>query len=113
MDINRQTFDDDVPALTLGGLEFSTFRLRAGVGEAELLSAAARARQGLMAKQAGFLGHAVLRAADGGYVDMLWAESRDRAQEICALWVGHPDCADYLALIEPGSATLAFYEPVA
>lgn len=119
------------PGAPFGGLEFSTFRLRHGVSEAELLAAAKRAREGLMARQPGFLGHAVLRqeqeveAGSGsqgqghGYgesagagplwVDLLWAETRQRAQEICALWVGHPDCADYLALIEPGSARLGFY----
>ncbi len=98
---------------SFGGLEFSSFRLRPGVSEAQLQAAALRAREGLMAQQAGFLGHAVLRAADGSYVDLLWAESMARAQEICGLWVGHPDCADYLALLEPDSARLAFYERVA
>jgi len=115
------------PGAPFGGLEFSTFRLRPGVSEAQLLAAAKRAREGLMAQQPGFLGHAVLRQeqepeqrsdAEGSghgdgvgplWVDLLWADSRQRAQEICALWVGHPDCMDYLALIEPGSARLGFY----
>ncbi len=98
---------------TFGGLEFSTFRLKPGVSEGELRVAAGRARDGLMAKQPGFLGHAVLRGNDGVYVDMLWADTQARASEICGLWVGHPDCTNYLALIESGSESLAFFERMA
>ncbi|MCV2366540.1 hypothetical protein [Roseateles oligotrophus] len=98
---------------TFGGLEFSTFRLKPGVSEGELHAAANLAREGLMARQPGFLGHAVLRGNDGVYVDMLWAETQARASEICGLWVGNPDCANYLSLIEDGSVSLAFFERMA
>jgi hypothetical protein len=108
--MNQDKLASIAPAFA--GLEFSTFKLKPGVGETELRAAAARARDGLMAHQPGFLGHAVLRGEDGVYVDMLWASSKKRATEICGLWVGHPDCADYLGLIEPGSESMAFFERV-
>ena len=94
------------------GMEFSTFRLKKGTSEEELFAAADDAVKGLMAKEEGFLGHAILRGSDNIYVDVLFATSQERAAQICALWVGNSFCQSYLEKIEEGSVNLAFYQRV-
>lgn len=103
----------DIPAF--GGMEFSTFRLRQGVTEAALLAAVGEMVDGLYAGEEGFLGHAVLKGADGVYVDVLFATSQARASELCAKWGTGPyapACLRYLEAIEPGSAGLAFFQRI-
>ena len=58
----------DTPAF--GGMEFSTFKLKHGVSEAELFTAVDKMVEGLYSGEVGFLGHAVLEGADGIYVDV-------------------------------------------
>lgn len=94
------------------GMEFSTFKLKSGVSEEELFKAADDAVIGLMAKEEGFLGHAILRGSDNTYVDVLSATSQERAAQICAKWVGNSFCQSYLEKIEEGSVNLAFYQRV-
>lgn len=94
------------------GIEFSTFKLKDNASEAQLFKAADDAVNGLMAKQEGFLGHAILRSSDHTYVDVLFATSQERAAAICAKWVGNTFCLSYLEKIEEGSVNLAFYQRV-
>ncbi|NLR76278.1 hypothetical protein [Leeia aquatica] len=98
-----------LPPLPFAGVEWSRFRLRPGVTEAQLMSAAQKVVDGLLRHQPGFQGHAVLRDGEGGYIDLLLADSEARAQALCGMWVSHPACADYLALLEPDSVQLGFH----
>ncbi len=96
-----------------GGMEFSTFRLQPGVTEAQLRVAVDEMVAGLYADEPGFLGHALLRGADGVYVDVVFADSMERARALCAKWGSGPfapACMAYLAAICPGSANLGFFE---
>lgn len=98
-----------------GGMEFSTFRLRVGVSEAQLRQSVDEMVAGLYAGEPGFLGHALLRGADGIYVDVVFADTMDRARALCAKWGTGPfapSCMAYLESISPDSANLAFFERV-
>ncbi len=98
-----------------GGMEFSAFRLKLGISEADLFAAVDRMVEGLYADEEGFLGHAVLKGADDGYVDVVFATSQTRAAELCAKWDTGPfapACLSYLEKIEEGSAKLAFFQRV-
>ncbi|WP_298210370.1 hypothetical protein [Acidovorax sp.] len=105
-----------LPAITqFGGMEFSTFRLAPGVTEAELIPAVETMVQSLYAAEPGFLGHAVLRGAEGVYVDVIFATSQARAAELCGKWGTGPfapACLPYLEKIQEGSAQLAFFERI-
>lgn len=96
-------------SLPFAGVEWSRFRLRAGVDESQLMLAAEKAVEGLLRHQSGFQGHAVLRDGEGGYIDMLLADTEAHARAICGMWVSHPACADYLSLLEPDSVKLGFH----
>lgn len=94
------------------GMEFSTFKLKKGISEDELFKAAHDAVKGFMAKEDGFLGHAILRGENKTYVDVLFATSQERASQICAKWIGNSFCQSYLEKIEEASVNLAFYQRV-
>lgn len=99
-----------------GGLEFSRFRPLPGVSDAQLAAAAAQLAAGLYAGEPGFQGHLVVRNASGEYADVLLADSAGRARALCELWGAgpfHPACHDYLALIDPSSVQLDFWQHVA
>ncbi|MNU86506.1 hypothetical protein D3C71_762700 [compost metagenome] len=103
----------DIPKFS--GMEFSAFKLTAGVSEVDLFAAVDEMVEGLYATEEGFLGHALLKDADGGYVDVVFATSQTRAAELCAKWGAGPfasACLSYLEKIEPGSVKLAFFQPV-
>jgi hypothetical protein len=100
---------------TFGGMEFSTFKLKRDISEAELFTAVDKMIEGLYSTEEGFLGHAVLKGADGTYVDVVFATSQSRAAELCAKWGTGPfapACLPYLEKIEDGSANLAFFQRV-
>ena len=46
-------------------------------------------------------------------VDLVLADSRERAVALCQLWPDDPHGAHFLSLLAPGSALLAFYQRVA
>lgn len=103
----------DIPAF--GGMEFSTFKLKNGVSEAELFGAVDKMVEGLYSDEAGFLGHAVLKGTDNTYVDIVFATSQSRAAELCAKWGAGPfapACLSYLEKIKEDSVKLAFFERI-
>ena len=98
---------------SFGGLEFAHFQLRPGVSEAALRQASLAVEQHLLQHQPGFVGHALLRGDDDSYVDLVLADSHERAVALCQLWPDDPHGAHFLSLIAPGSALLAFYRRIA
>ena len=99
-----------------GGLEFSRFRPLPGVSDAELAAAAARTAAGLYQGEPGFQDHLVVRNDRGEYADVMLADSAARARALCERWgTGpfHPACQDYLALIDPSSMQIDFWQRVA
>lgn len=100
-----------------GGLEFSHFRLRAGATAADLHYAAREMAQGLYEGRPGFVEHAILHNGQVQYVDLVLADSAARAEALCQSWhsgnepAGYAKaCQRYLALIEPGSVQMGFWE---
>lgn len=109
------TFESLSHIPTFGGMEFSTFKLKRGVSETALFAAVDKMVEGLYATEAEFLGHAVLKGADGTYVDVVFATNQTRAAELCAKWGSGPfaaACLPYLEKIEEDSISLAFFQRV-
>lgn len=99
--------------VAFGGMEFSTFKLKRGVSEAELFTAVDTMVKGLYSEEEGFLGHAVLKGADDTYVDVVFAVNQSRAADLCAKWGTGPfapACLSYLEKIEEDSIKLAFFQ---
>ena len=85
------------------GLEIGRFRLKPGVGEEEMRKAHERMVAQHLSRQQGWYGQRLVRLQDGSFLDLAFANSRDSAIRICNSWQGNPDCAAFLALIEPAA----------
>lgn len=104
-------------AASLQGMEFSLFRLRPGATDAALVQASQRMAASLYQGQAGFEAHLVMRSDSEPELlaDVVLADSAERARALCGSWGQapfHPDCRDYLGMIEPDSVQLAFWRRV-
>jgi hypothetical protein len=95
--------------ITFKGLEFGTFRLKAGVSESAMLAAAQVMENEFLRQEEGFLGHAILKGHDGAYVDLAFATSRAKAEEICGKWLQNPHALAFLAFIDPASTHMSFW----
>jgi hypothetical protein len=95
--------------ISFNGLEFGTFRLKAGVSEADMLAAAKQMEDDFLYKEEGFLGHAILKGNDGSYVDLAFATSQAKAEEICGKWVKNPFALKFLDFIDHASANITFW----
>lgn len=99
----------------VGGMEFSVFRLAPGAEEAALQAAATQMAQGLYVNEPGFVEHIVLRNGTGLYADVVLASDADSARYLCGKWGQgpfDPACEAYLALIDPASVQLDFWQRV-
>ncbi len=96
--------------ITFTGLEFGTFRLKTDCSEADMLAAAKEMEEHFLNKQEGFLGHAILKGNEGTYVDLAFATSQKRAEEICNLWMQNPYALKFLEFLDPTSTNISFWK---
>ena len=99
----------------IGGMEFSPFKLRTGAHADALPAAARKMAEGLYANEDGYIGHLILHDGSGQYADVVFASSQSRANELCQKWGSEPfadACLDYLALVEPTTIDLKFWQRV-
>ncbi len=82
------------------GVEVSFFLLRPGVPEAEARAAHAKAVDGYLSHQPGWIAEHFVTFDGGLYLDLLLAETRERAEAICGLWRDHPDCQHFVSLVQ-------------
>lgn len=94
-------------------VEWAPFNLRDGIEEAELMQRSARLQTEFLARQGGFIRRELLKAADGGYVDLVWWESMEAAQAAMTAAAANPACESYFAVMgadhgDPGAGVLTF-----
>lgn len=95
--------------ITFKGLEFGTFRLKAGAAEKDMLAAARAMEDEFLNQEEGFLGHAILKGNDGTYVDLAFATSQAKAEELCGKWMQNPHALKFLEFIDPASTNIGFW----
>lgn len=95
--------------ITFKGLEFGTFRLKAGTVEKDMLAAAKEMEDEFLNKEEGFLGHAILKGNDGTYVDIAFATSQAKAEELCGKWMQNPHALKFLEFIDHASTNMGFW----
>ena len=95
--------------ITFEGLEFGTFRLKAGAGEADMLATPKTMEDEFLSKEEGFLDHAMLKGNDGTYVDLVFATCQAKAEEICGKWMQNPHALGFLDFIDPTSTSIGFW----
>ena len=81
------------------GMEFGVFKLKQGASEIEMLKAADAADKNCLSKEDGFLGHAVLKGKDGLYVDLSFATTKEKAEEIGSKWMINEFTIQYIEFI--------------
>lgn len=91
------------PVVSGSGIEIGRFRLKAGVSEAEMRNIHAKMVEHHLAHQPGWRRQHLVKLDGEVFVDLAFADSRGRAEGICAGWVGQADCDAFLVLIEPVS----------
>jgi hypothetical protein len=83
-----------------GGVEVAFFRLKPGVTETQAHTAHQKAVRDILSAQPGWIAEYFVRFDDCLYLDLLLAESRERAEALCRLWYDHPDCLAFANLVE-------------
>ncbi len=94
------------------GIEFGIFKLKKGVSESEMLKSAKIADQKFLSKEDGFLGHTVLKGEGGLYVDLTFASTKEKAEEICGKWMNNEFTLKYLEFIDPESVNMSFWSRI-
>lgn len=88
---------------SVGGVEFGRFRLKPGVSEEDMRKAHRKMVESYLADQAGWWGQHLLKLDDGVFIDLAFADSRTRSEQICASWRGQEACEAFLSLIDAES----------
>ncbi len=104
-----------LPVADFGGMEFSLFRLRAGVEESALMPAVRQMVVGLYQNEPGYLGHYVVGDGTGLYADVLLTQTVAQARALCDKWGTGPfaqPCLQYLEKIDPESLDLKFWNRI-
>ncbi len=94
------------------GVEFATFKLQNGTSEEKMLEAAKNMEQEFLSKEDGFLGHGILKGKDNIYVDLAFATSKNKAEEICGKWMENEFALKYLEFIDSESVNMGFWERI-
>lgn len=89
------------PPATESGVEIGRFRLRQGLGEDTMRAAYRVMVDTHLARQPGWRGQYLVKLQGSVFVDLAFADTPERAVEICASWHGAPACAAFLAMVEP------------
>ena len=82
-------------------MEFGKFKMKAGTSEDMMIQVASEMEREFLSQKNGFLGHAILKGRDGSYVDLAFATSQEKAEEICGKWMTNEFALKYLEFIEP------------
>ncbi|MCG8383036.1 MAG: hypothetical protein MJA28_12640 [Gammaproteobacteria bacterium] len=91
------------------GVELAFFRLKRDVNEAQLLALSEQVNNMFLTNQEGLLARFLLRGNAGLYVDMTFATTQARAEEICQLWLSHAAAKAYLKLLDERSVDMSFW----
>lgn len=91
------------PVISDSGVEIGRFRLKSGVSEAAMRAAYDEMVSQHLARQPGWRRQHLVKLDDDVFVDLAFADSRTRAEVICAGWAEQAKCDAFLALIDPVS----------
>jgi Antibiotic biosynthesis monooxygenase len=90
-------------------VEVSQFRLVQGADEGAFLKAADQTQSAFLAKQEGFAGRDLLRAADGSWMDIVRFESMQAAQAAFSEFAAHPAVKAFESMLETNSISMSHW----
>jgi len=94
------------------GIELATFKLNDGVREEAMLELITKIDNDFLQKEEGFLGHTTLKGEDGIYVDILFAKTQEKAQEICGNLMQNETALQYMNLADEPSVSVSFWNRI-
>jgi len=97
---------------SFSGAEYGLFKLKKGMEEVDMLKTAEVVEKEFLSKEEGFLGHTILKGDDGLYVDLLFATTQQKAEQICGKWMSNEFALKYLEFIDPESVSMSFWTRV-
>lgn len=81
-------------------LEWAPFSLKEGVSEAEILKASENLQTEFLCQQKGFIRRELLKGADNQWVDLVYWENREAAEQAAKNAANSPACFKYFALMD-------------
>lgn len=85
-------------------IEMAPFTLRPGITEHHLLQASARLQEDFLAGQPGFVRRELARGPASGWIDLVWWEHRDLAEQAMTAAAASPVCHQYFHLMDADHA---------
>lgn len=82
------------------GIELGRFRLKKGMDAADMKQAHEAMVRGYLALQDGWRGQMLVELGYGAFMDIALADTRERAEQICATWIANPLCNAFLDYVE-------------
>lgn len=95
---NNQANNIDIKS---AGVELGRFRLKAGISENDLQVAHRKMVRLHLSEQSGWHSQKLIKLTDNTFIDLVFADTIEHAQAICASWQGQPVCDAFLAMIDP------------
>lgn len=80
-------------------VEWAPFQLASGVSEEQLLQASRELQEGFLAKQPGFVRRDLLRARDGGWIDVVYWADREAAEAAMKAAMESTTCHAYFKVM--------------
>lgn len=97
-DLSSQENNNDFKS---AGVELGRFRLKAGISENDMQVAHRKMVRLHLSKQAGWHSQSLIKLTANTFIDLVFADTIENAQAICASWQDQPICEAFLALIDP------------
>ena len=93
-------------------IEIAQFKIKAGVSDAEVLTASQEAHDGFLTTCNGFLDRELLKSSDEEWIDIVRWETMEDAQKAMQNFMGHPSTKKIGEVIDPSSIKMMHCEVV-
>ena len=93
-------------------VEWAPFTVVAGTDEATLLAAADLVQTEFLSQQPGFMRRELLRGRDNQWVDIIYWNSREEAEQAARHAAHSPVCSTYFALMAHADAGVLHFEHI-
>ena len=90
------------------GVEIAKYALKSSDLEPQMLAMAKRLETEFLQKQPGYLGAMILKDKEGIYTDIVFTETLEQSEALCAKWMENDLCKEYLNLIDEASVEMRF-----
>ena len=88
-------------------VELAPFTLKEGITESKLLEASRAVQENFVEQQPGFIKRELVRKSGKAYLELVYWESQEHAEQAAQKAMNSPVCLDFFSLMEESEATEA------